>query len=162
MSAHTPGPWAVNAGEPTLVYDPRNPEDESAIAVTYDVESGDRFSWPRDADEAEANARLIAAAPELLRLFRALDEKLPCDWALPSGACDVLAELRAAADAAEGRPASAWGVEDEGFDDVTEACTSVSESRCPLCFVPLNGEQYFHLKCALAEKRFDDAQEVDY
>lgn len=72
MTRHTPGPWAINAGEPTLVYRPgrSESEDEPAIAVTYDVESAERFEWSRDTDECEANAHLIAAAPDLLDACR--------------------------------------------------------------------------------------------
>lgn len=63
---HTPGPWAIAPGDPCVIYSPDNPEDEPCLAITYDVESADRFHWLRDADQAEANARLIAAAPDLL------------------------------------------------------------------------------------------------
>lgn len=56
MSAHTPGPWKQHLVDETLIV----ANDQAAIASTS-VE----YFW---AETAEANARLIAAAPELLEL----------------------------------------------------------------------------------------------
>ena len=68
-----PGSWAVNnAGDSIIVYDARNPDDEPAVAVTYDVDSGDRLHWLNDVGAAEAHARLIAAAPDLFNACHAL------------------------------------------------------------------------------------------
>src|SRR5688572_13936574 len=96
MAKHTPGPWRDGNTADSVVADlPEGiePDDNSRFYGGYCV-----------AESVSSNNKpLIKAAPELLRLFRKLDEKLPNDWALPSGACDVLAELRAAADAAEGK-----------------------------------------------------------
>ena len=64
MSGHTPGPWEVGGhddGVPGYVY--CDNEFGSAVAIAY----GDALAYtclPRD--EQEANARLIAAAPDLL------------------------------------------------------------------------------------------------
>ena len=59
MAKHTPGPWEV--GSP-------NYQDQRAIGVvgpTWNV--ADVYYDGADKGEAKANARLIAAAPELLR-----------------------------------------------------------------------------------------------
>lgn len=58
MSKHTPGPWQNDCG---LVYG-REPKNMSS--PSFDI--FDASEWPGDVDEAQANARLIAAAPELL------------------------------------------------------------------------------------------------
>ncbi len=79
---HTPGPWHV---------DPKSPEESffegvnilrhDGLAVAVALHNGDIF-----APEHEANARLIAAAPELLLTLNELleayskpDERLCCD-----------------------------------------------------------------------------------
>jgi hypothetical protein len=53
---HTPGPWKT-IGE-TMIYGP----DDYCVAVTR----SDHWASCRDIDECLANARLIAAAPDLL------------------------------------------------------------------------------------------------
>ena len=68
MSAHTPGPWVVNtagsakAGQPfaiteIYVYAPHVQDDTAICADIID---------PVTQEPSEANARLIAAAPDLL------------------------------------------------------------------------------------------------
>lgn len=59
-SKHTPGPWDVDEGDKSTIYelDAANP-----IAEVFS---------DRSAEENEANARLIAAAPELLDALTAL------------------------------------------------------------------------------------------
>lgn len=55
---HTPGPWAA-----------RKPDDIGGSRVYADCKGGSLIATPgymRDESESEANARLIAAAPELL------------------------------------------------------------------------------------------------
>ena len=63
MSQHTPGPWAVD-GDDALWVNAIGREHEPVICDIV----------PRDADaftdEDEANARLMAAAPELLEACR--------------------------------------------------------------------------------------------
>ena len=66
MSKHTPGPWQPSKSRtnPYAVYAPHGQTTRSSIAsiALYD----DCY------DEAEANARLIAAAPELLEALLAV------------------------------------------------------------------------------------------
>ena len=61
---HTPGPWTI---------DPSQPECWARIRADGDEPIADVFGLDRDddADEADANARLIAAAPETLKALEA-------------------------------------------------------------------------------------------
>lgn len=66
----TPGPWEVSGETRTLIvgYDPRlYPEDERVVVARADP-GGDRL----DVKIGDANARLIAAAPELLDCLQRL------------------------------------------------------------------------------------------
>lgn len=63
---HTPGPWAA---EPADMFGDHNivrGDSDEALAVAAVV------SNMRPADQVEANARLIAAAPDLLEALRSL------------------------------------------------------------------------------------------
>lgn len=70
MSKHTPGPWRVET-ETTLVWGACNSDDQTTRGMGYPIAdcrtapSGSWASGPSE-DEGEANARLIAAAPDLL------------------------------------------------------------------------------------------------
>src|SRR5580692_2012807 len=73
MSGHTPGPWRVEEGT-TLVWGRCDPDDRSTYGMGYPIASCEMpRSWSPDhrPDEAEreANARLIAAAPEMYELI---------------------------------------------------------------------------------------------
>jgi hypothetical protein len=58
---HTPGPWHIDAG----VIKAGDVRERVSIGIVFD--------WSENApEEAAANARLIAAAPELLDALRAL------------------------------------------------------------------------------------------
>lgn len=66
----TIGPWEISKKSPVLVigYEPRlYPENERVTIARVDP-GGDRL----DAEIGEANARLISAAPELLRVLKRL------------------------------------------------------------------------------------------
>ena len=85
MAAHTPGPWTVY--EPTSVVVSMNDGVGYAIA-----DPSARVCWP--AEQVAANARLIAAAPELLDACRRLLERFGylnwpdgCDADLIESAC---------------------------------------------------------------------------
>ncbi len=69
MSGHTPGPWRVQNGYLTiyaLTHGDHGTTRAIAKAVHSDHEHGPAVSF----DEAEANARLISAAPDLLEAAR--------------------------------------------------------------------------------------------
>ena len=71
MSKHTPGPWHI---DPAAEYDAAeydiNAKDSDIASVWQDNKSDDQ--------EAEANANLIAAAPELLEALKFAAERLEC------------------------------------------------------------------------------------
>lgn len=62
MSKFTPGKWEVDGfGQAVSVFDER---EEATLFIVDHV-----YSWANRDGEAEANARLIAAAPEMYRLL---------------------------------------------------------------------------------------------
>lgn len=63
---HTPGPWTFDGDNPANQGFDVALSDGGAIATAYYCEDGE------GRDEAEANARLIAAAPELLAALKEL------------------------------------------------------------------------------------------
>lgn len=69
MTKHTAGPWKVDGGE-LIAADP----DDGGAWVIGQVYGADDYPCPEaDIDEeCKANARLIAAAPDLLAALRAL------------------------------------------------------------------------------------------
>jgi hypothetical protein len=97
MSTHTPGPWMVepHADDDEVVY----------VCANYTVRDGvTRATWIAECDlqdgnlpENHANARLIAAAPDLLKACKAAIAELITDL---SQTADY---LRAAIAKAEGR-----------------------------------------------------------
>jgi hypothetical protein len=75
--SHTPGPWRVEQGTP-LVWGNCNPDDRSTYGMGYPVASMEKpLHWSGSGeptiDTQEANARLIAAAPDLLAALLAVD-----------------------------------------------------------------------------------------
>ena len=76
--SHTPGPWAVRfsrSGYPAQIHSVDESRREKP-GVCYDVTRWNSISLPSSA-EGLANARLIAAAPELLEAQR---EMVECYW----------------------------------------------------------------------------------
>ena len=61
---HTPGPWKLNADEDTGMNDSGCILDSVGHVIVTDIYG--TFKNGRTTGEAEANARLIAAAPDLL------------------------------------------------------------------------------------------------
>jgi hypothetical protein len=68
MSKHTPGPWAVKRLRDDGVTYIHAPSRDYFIATAHDWRSDPVEVW----DEADANARLIAAAPSLADALRDL------------------------------------------------------------------------------------------
>ena len=63
---HTPGPWRISGGSATTVQaDYRAINSEGGVLIARALGYPNSGYFPSD-DEATANARLIAAAPELL------------------------------------------------------------------------------------------------
>ena len=98
MSKHTPGPWTAN--KPTR--DNGRAEIHAGCMLVAQA-----FNWMLDAEGDEqcwADARLIAAAPELLEALKALDVLFsPC--VRDSTQADWIDKARAAIAKATGEPA---------------------------------------------------------
>lgn len=62
-TSHTPGPWHCAFAHRTSIFDAH--QNEVAFVASYGAGFGPA-GWPFPWRHAEANARLIAAAPELL------------------------------------------------------------------------------------------------
>ena len=80
MSEHTPGPWRVEQ-DTTLIWGKCDPEDRSTFGMGYPIAEarvmfghGSPFCRSARHDEAEANARLIAAAPDMLAVLKKVRE----------------------------------------------------------------------------------------
>ena len=69
-SDHTPGPWSFN-GLATIQ------SEKHCIAVVHQLTGQSSLPSP-EREQEEANARLIAAAPDLLQALEALYSSAPC------------------------------------------------------------------------------------
>lgn len=77
-AAHTPGPWRVEENT-TLIWGNCDPDDPGTNGMGYPVAEarvmlghGSSFCRTERYEEAQANARLIAAAPALLEALKGL------------------------------------------------------------------------------------------
>lgn len=100
MSSFTPGPWHVEA---SLISDGGYviADDEMGLSICA------RSPWPTRIDESHANARLIAAAPEMLAALKDAMRSSRKDFKGPDGDRqhrEAYAEQFAAIAKAEGRP----------------------------------------------------------
>jgi hypothetical protein len=113
MSKHTPGPWAIK----------RTPNRITDFGQTHPAVNGWRVSCQRyemAPEEHEANARLIAAAPELLALLQDIEACL--DIGDPVDRASHLSQIRAAIAKAEGTPS----------DQRCGTCQDTDHAFCPL------------------------------
>ncbi len=90
MSQHTPGPWKIEYAETRMRWPVIYVEDEAWDGGRREIVSlsthvarrmtDDKWRKTRDAAESEANARLIAAAPRMLKhgslTLRSLNDRL--------------------------------------------------------------------------------------
>lgn len=102
MSKHTPGPWVVSTrrtadggiehagGVIAFTAIPRSVDESREHGESW-IEMRDRTQPERDviAREQVANARLIAAAPDLLATLRLLDARLRQCIEIPASAADA-------------------------------------------------------------------------
>lgn len=73
MSAkHTPAPWTAKNDGRNIISIQHSNNDPGAISMTLAKVTA-RMTWR---SQAEANARLIAAAPDLLEALKACDEAM--------------------------------------------------------------------------------------
>ena len=94
MAKHTPGPWVTSATDDTVVIDATGRE-----VAAIDGDYNDPDTWP----QMEANARLIAAAPELLEAAMTAYKWLDNLPSRPAGCTDRMLALYYAISKAEGR-----------------------------------------------------------
>lgn len=107
---HTNGPWRVETGT-TLIWGACDQFDASSFGMGYPIAearispSNQRWAKGPNEDEGEANARLIAAAPDLLEALEASDmmlKRLVPEGSYCPGINDVLERSRAAITKAKG------------------------------------------------------------
>lgn len=124
-SKHTPGPWSVE--DPMgadvglwIVQSGLEPYQWSCIAMVTDGEDGtarDEGGRFIGRTEQEANARLIAASPDVVRSGRQLLDALENRAALPAYLKSAMAEFRAAIAKAEGRSDALLAARTKGEDN---------------------------------------------
>lgn len=68
MNKHTPGPWEAHFEEAYYVTGP----DRGRVAMMLNLKGAHGLGGRRTGEESAANARLIAAAPELLAALECL------------------------------------------------------------------------------------------
>jgi hypothetical protein len=93
---HTPGPWQVNSNDPLHVCD-ADGESRGCSPIAF-VQVGNDGRWT-----AKANARLIAAAPDLLEALKEAFQAFAHDADGPVWADSTIAKARAAIRAATGK-----------------------------------------------------------
>ena len=93
---HTPGPWQVNSNDPLHVCD-ADGESRGCSPIAF-VQVGNDGRWT-----AKANARLIAAAPDLLEALNEAFRAFAHDEDGPVWADSTIAKARAAIRAATGK-----------------------------------------------------------
>jgi hypothetical protein len=87
MNKYTPGPWEVTDLRHSIVVRTESPNKTKYGASRYAAIGGFDRSDPDQLSEALANARLIAAAPDLLEVLKAFsdyvrDEQMATDGAV--------------------------------------------------------------------------------
>lgn len=66
MSAHTPGPWRLHFWAENVGISADRPKQRDCETVATVYRGPETASYATDREKADANARLIAAAPDLL------------------------------------------------------------------------------------------------
>lgn len=104
--AHTPGPWHVEVWDYSHASPPRkelNVQNGSNLLATVAWDEGKENPYTVQTAEAQANARLIAAAPEPLEALREAKKLMEANgWA--GHAPNTIALMRAAIAKAEAHP----------------------------------------------------------
>ena len=99
MSKHTLGPWKASEGYPSDIWHVDMPSRGYSVVVSRAEDD-----WDMAIDEVQANAQLIAAAPELLAALEAmLDPTHRCgEDCVMSEPCPIGEQARAAIAKAKG------------------------------------------------------------
>jgi hypothetical protein len=105
MSKHTPAPWRIHEYKALDPFYDVVSESKNIAVIIGTQRFGDDARIPRN-DESQANARLIASAPELLEVLKAFVNV--CDSANPMNFINEIGALiepaRQAIAKAEGKP----------------------------------------------------------
>lgn len=102
MSKYTPGPWTVASNYPNAKTAICHSSPLQKLASAHsDVQITGAGTQVISPEEAEANAYLIAAAPELLDACKAAEAELE-QWTMAAGVDAILEVVRAAIAKAEG------------------------------------------------------------
>lgn len=98
MSKHTPWPWKARFEEPYFVTGP----DLGRVAMTMNLKGAHGLGGRRSGDESAsaANARLIAASPDLLAVLKELQESAAywSEYDVPLGIVDRINQAIAKAE----------------------------------------------------------------
>lgn len=97
MSKHTKGPWEVVRTDAGIIVRTESAKKTRAGASRYAAIGGFDRSDPEQLAEALANARLIAAAPELLEALKDLLEQTGIDGWWAEKARDAIAKATGSA-----------------------------------------------------------------
>lgn len=96
---HTPGPWSINEISNTTIWG-----GGKCLAATYGETNEEGDGWtPESIPWQEANARLIAAAPQLLEVLEEVSQMVVATT-YPDGSCIeswLMDEVKAAISAAK-------------------------------------------------------------
>jgi hypothetical protein len=65
MAKHSPGPWSIHGDRETLIGD----NSGKMMLATALYMHSTHPEWDRPLEQAQANARLIAAAPDMLKVL---------------------------------------------------------------------------------------------
>ena len=85
---HTPGPWAIRRGHSIV-------EIRTVAGLEIAATTGGAY-WSNFSDEAHANARLLAAAPELLDVAEGAERLIAGDLTGIEWKCECRVFLKAA------------------------------------------------------------------
>ena len=108
MSKHTNGPWEVVRTDAGIIVRTESVKKTRAGASRYAAIGGFDRSDPEQLAEALANARLIAAAPELLEALRDLLEQTGLDEWWAEKARDAIAKATEGLCATDERTQHSW------------------------------------------------------
>jgi hypothetical protein len=101
---HTPGPWRVGAyGTTVMTGRPNSQANDTICSLYMPIHSGvGELLLPQDAraEQVEANARLIAAAPDLLEVAKDFQRELSLCMAITGNMAEKVARLEAKVNAA--------------------------------------------------------------
>lgn len=104
ISEPTPGPWTQHGATKIVSW------GHGAVAIVAMARIGGTTNMIREADptddawdEAMANARVIAAAPDLLDALKDILSSCPCDWDITTEFLAAYEKSKAAIAKAEGR-----------------------------------------------------------